>query len=284
MPTAVGLLRPTAHVHTVVDGRARCSRVSSPAVANGVVYVTSDDGTLSAFDAAGVTSCSGIPTTCTPLWTAHIGNDNFPSPAIVNGVLYVASVGDTRWQRNPCCLRRSRGHGMQRISEDMHAPVDRRSRVRPHTHLTRRCQRHGLYGDRSRLTHGLRRSRQRGLFRRPEGLCAQMDRPARRSHVFVRRRSERDGVHQHPVRQTRGLRRRRQHGMLRNTEGLLTVVDRDARRRVGLVARSSARRRLRRCKRRQALCVRRIREYRMHRCTEDLYTILDGPNDGGFTR
>src|SRR5882724_539111 len=39
---------------------------SSPAVANGVVYVGSDDGLLYAFDAAGGTGCSGGPTTCTP--------------------------------------------------------------------------------------------------------------------------------------------------------------------------------------------------------------------------
>jgi outer membrane protein assembly factor BamB len=63
---------------------------SSPAVANGVVYVGSDDGLLYAFDAAGGTGCSGSPTTCAPLWTADIGAVS-SSPAIVNGVVYVGS-------------------------------------------------------------------------------------------------------------------------------------------------------------------------------------------------
>ncbi len=44
---------------------------SAPAVANGVVYIVSSDGaTLSAFDAAGATNCSGNPKVCQPLWTA----------------------------------------------------------------------------------------------------------------------------------------------------------------------------------------------------------------------
>src|SRR5918994_2080769 len=40
--------------------------VSSPAVANGVVYVTAS--LLSAFDAAGTTNCSGTPKSCTTVW------------------------------------------------------------------------------------------------------------------------------------------------------------------------------------------------------------------------
>ena len=43
---------------------------SSPAVAGGVVYVGATDGKLYAFDANGVTGCSGTPKTCTALWTA----------------------------------------------------------------------------------------------------------------------------------------------------------------------------------------------------------------------
>ncbi len=45
---------------------------SSPVVSIGVAYVTADDGTLDAFDANGVTNCSGVPNTCSPLWTASI--------------------------------------------------------------------------------------------------------------------------------------------------------------------------------------------------------------------
>jgi outer membrane protein assembly factor BamB len=67
---------------------------SSPAVANGVVYVTSFDGKLYAFDAAGTTNCSGSPKSCAPLWTASASFSS-SSPAVVNGVVYVGS-GDTR--------------------------------------------------------------------------------------------------------------------------------------------------------------------------------------------
>src|SRR5262249_26159501 len=39
-----------------------------PAVANGTLFVDAWDGTLYAFDATGITNCSGIPKTCSPLW------------------------------------------------------------------------------------------------------------------------------------------------------------------------------------------------------------------------
>ena len=64
---------------------------SSPAVANGVVYVGSNDDKLYAFDAAGTIGCSGVPKTCTPLWTATTGGDVFSSPAVANGRIYVGS-------------------------------------------------------------------------------------------------------------------------------------------------------------------------------------------------
>src|SRR5262249_60519093 len=61
---------------------------SSPAVANGVVYVGANDDNLYAFDAAGVTNCSGAPTTCTPLWSASTGRPILSSPAVDNAVAY----------------------------------------------------------------------------------------------------------------------------------------------------------------------------------------------------
>jgi outer membrane protein assembly factor BamB len=70
-----------------MDGSA-----SSPAVANGVVYVGSDDGKLEAFDANGVSGCSGNPKTCIPLWTASAGSEVRSSPAVANGVVYVGSA------------------------------------------------------------------------------------------------------------------------------------------------------------------------------------------------
>ena len=72
----------------------------TPAVANGVVYTVSEDGTLSAFDAAGSTHCSGTVTakTCTPLWASALGGSGLvtsSSPAVANGVVYFASTSAT---------------------------------------------------------------------------------------------------------------------------------------------------------------------------------------------
>jgi outer membrane protein assembly factor BamB len=64
---------------------------SSPAVANGVVYVGSQDYRLYAFSAAASTNCSGTPKTCTPLWTGATGSDIYASPAVANGVVYIGS-------------------------------------------------------------------------------------------------------------------------------------------------------------------------------------------------
>ncbi len=68
---------------------------SSPAVANGVLYIGSDDGKLYAFDAAGVANCSGVPTTCAPLWSTGSYSMITASPAVANGVVYVGA-----WNNN----------------------------------------------------------------------------------------------------------------------------------------------------------------------------------------
>jgi outer membrane protein assembly factor BamB len=67
--------------------------VSSPAVANGVVYAGSGDASLYAFDAAGITGCSGTPKSCSPLWSAVTGAGVYSSPAVANGMVYVGSIG-----------------------------------------------------------------------------------------------------------------------------------------------------------------------------------------------
>lgn len=65
---------------------------SSPAVANGRVYVgASDDGKLYAFDAAGTAGCSGTPKRCAPLWTGPTGGYIYSSPAVASGVVYIGS-------------------------------------------------------------------------------------------------------------------------------------------------------------------------------------------------
>jgi outer membrane protein assembly factor BamB len=64
---------------------------SSPAVANGVVYVGSLDHNLYAFDASGTINCAGTPETCTPLFTATTGGYVISSPIVANGSVYVGS-------------------------------------------------------------------------------------------------------------------------------------------------------------------------------------------------
>ena len=66
---------------------------SSPAVVNGVVYAGASNG-LEAFDAAGVTNCSGTPKICAPLWRASVGPIGTSSPIVANGVVYVGSTDD----------------------------------------------------------------------------------------------------------------------------------------------------------------------------------------------
>jgi outer membrane protein assembly factor BamB len=65
---------------------------SSPAVVDGVVYVGSNDDKLYAFDANGLTGCTGSPKTCIPLWTGATADAiDFSGPAVADGVVYVGS-------------------------------------------------------------------------------------------------------------------------------------------------------------------------------------------------
>jgi outer membrane protein assembly factor BamB len=61
---------------------------SSPATANGVVYVGSADGKLYAFP----TNCSTGAGTCAPLWTASTGGAIDSSPAAAGNSVYVGSA------------------------------------------------------------------------------------------------------------------------------------------------------------------------------------------------
>jgi len=72
------------------------SPTSSPAVANGVVYLSSTNGGTYGYDAAGSLNCSvsGTARTCSPLWGAVTGFIGGGSPAIVNGVLYINVAGN----------------------------------------------------------------------------------------------------------------------------------------------------------------------------------------------
>lgn len=67
--------------------------ISSPAVADGIVYVGSADGRLYAFNESGGTSCTGVPRSCAPLWQGVTGDIiSYSSPAVVDGVVYIASA------------------------------------------------------------------------------------------------------------------------------------------------------------------------------------------------
>ena len=60
---------------------------SSPAVADGVVYIGSTDGKLYAY----AVGCANGGGTCTPLWTATTGSPILSSPAVADGVVYIGS-------------------------------------------------------------------------------------------------------------------------------------------------------------------------------------------------
>jgi len=72
-------------------GAAGSGVVSSPAVANGVVYAGSANHNVSAFDAAGVTGCAGMPKVCAPLWSARSAGGGSSWPVVANGIVYAGS-------------------------------------------------------------------------------------------------------------------------------------------------------------------------------------------------
>jgi outer membrane protein assembly factor BamB len=62
---------------------------SSPAVANGMVYVGSVDDKVYAFDAAGIVGCDVA--FCSPLWTVTTGSVIIGDPAVSDGIVFVGS-------------------------------------------------------------------------------------------------------------------------------------------------------------------------------------------------
>ena len=68
---------------------------SSAAVAAGIVYIGSTDGKLYAFKATGC----GSPT-CTPVWTATTGGSINSTPAVNKGVVYIGSSDDNLYAFN----------------------------------------------------------------------------------------------------------------------------------------------------------------------------------------
>lgn len=66
--------------------------VSTPAVANGIVYVSSIGEKVRAFDAAGMKNCSGTPKVCRPLWSRTMSGDVIASPTVSHGTVYVIAA------------------------------------------------------------------------------------------------------------------------------------------------------------------------------------------------
>ena len=60
--------------------------MSSPSIANGVVYFGSDDGSVYAVAASGCGQSS-----CQPLWAFNTGGAVVAAPAVSDGVVYAAS-------------------------------------------------------------------------------------------------------------------------------------------------------------------------------------------------
>jgi outer membrane protein assembly factor BamB len=81
---------------TSASGGTGYVTMSSPAVANGVIYFSSTNGGTYGYDAAGSLNCSLSSTakTCAPLWGAVTGFIGGGSPAVVNGVLYINVSGN----------------------------------------------------------------------------------------------------------------------------------------------------------------------------------------------
>lgn len=81
---------------------------TSPAIANGFVYAASDrftaqtTNTLDAFDAAVKSNCSGVPLTCTPLWSGNLGTHVLTEPSVSNGVVYVGTYDATPCGHTTC--------------------------------------------------------------------------------------------------------------------------------------------------------------------------------------
>jgi hypothetical protein len=68
--------------------------VSAPAVANGLVYVSSSDGTVEAIDAAGIAQCSATTRVCSALWATNVGAAA-GAIEVDNGRVYVPVVDGT---------------------------------------------------------------------------------------------------------------------------------------------------------------------------------------------
>jgi hypothetical protein len=63
---------------------------TAPAVANGLVFTSANDGFVSAFDARGITNCSATTRVCGAVWEADV-NVNLGTVEVADGRLFVAA-------------------------------------------------------------------------------------------------------------------------------------------------------------------------------------------------
>jgi outer membrane protein assembly factor BamB len=63
---------------------------TAPAVANGLVYTSANDGFVEAFDAEGATNCSATTRVCSAIWSADV-NVNLGTVEVADGRLFVAA-------------------------------------------------------------------------------------------------------------------------------------------------------------------------------------------------
>ncbi len=248
------------------------SFVSTPAVANGIVYVDVGNATLLAFDAAGVNGCSGAPKVCTPLWSATIR---------AHGVLRVPDRRERcrlrrRQQRESVRIRRCGRHRLLRRAQDVRPAVEG---VEPER---RRGNPDG--GERDRIHRrdprdlGLRRVGSDRVLGDAEDVCAALDRDGSGPDLDDgrgRRRPLRERTRVHHRGRARRLRRGWDRRLFGRPEDLRAAVDgddhrfpRQSRRRVGRGLRHHARR--------EAARLRREGRAGVLGVAEDLRAAVDG--------
>ena len=78
--------------------RPALEEANSPAVASGVVYFSARGGSdLEAYEANGVTGCSGSPKVCSPLWTATLNGGS--APTVADGIVYIGGSNLQAYER-----------------------------------------------------------------------------------------------------------------------------------------------------------------------------------------
>ena len=176
--TKIGVANVSTLTETWTSGATGGEVFSSPAVANGVVYVGSSGGKLYAFSEAATPGCFGDVDGCPPLWTAQTGGPVNSSPAVANGVVYVGSDDHNVYAFD------DRNVVLFRYPEGMCATLGRTDR-RHRVVVADRRERRGVRRLRGPQALRLRRGRQGELYSELQALFAVVDRNHGRQGVLV---------------------------------------------------------------------------------------------------